>query len=159
MDCSSSSLRIRPLEGPDQRAVAELERACFRHPWTREVVTAELEHPAVFARGGESAGKIVAYSLFRRAGVEAELARIAVAPALRGRGLARRLLATSLEELERGGILETFLEVRTSNRAALALYENLDFRPVGRRASYYPDGTDALVLRRDRSSAPIRTTS
>jgi ribosomal-protein-alanine N-acetyltransferase len=39
-----------------------------------------------------------------------------------------------------------FLEVSTQNPAARGLYQRLGFTQVGRRASYYADGSDALVL-------------
>ena len=39
------------------------------------------------------------------------------------------------------------LEVRPSNAAALALYRELGFQPVGRRRDFYTDPTeDALLL-------------
>ncbi len=39
------------------------------------------------------------------------------------------------------------LEVRPSNEAALALYRELGFQPVGRRRDFYTDPTeDALLL-------------
>lgn len=39
------------------------------------------------------------------------------------------------------------LEVRPSNAAALALYRELSFQPVGRRRDFYTDPTeDALLL-------------
>jgi len=46
------------------------------------------------------------------------------------------------------------LEVRADNAAAIALYERLRFRAISTRPRYYPDGTDALVMRRARSDAP-----
>jgi ribosomal-protein-alanine N-acetyltransferase len=42
-----------------------------------------------------------------------------------------------------------FLEVASGNQAARALYERAGFIRVGRRARYYPNGGDALVLRAD----------
>lgn len=150
---------MRPLFIADQPAVASLERLCFRHPWSPAVLTTELEHPAVLARGAEIDGTLIGYALFRRAGVEAELARIAVDPERRGNRVARRLMAACLDELQGLGTVETFLEVRTTNRAARALYESFDFHEVGLRRAYYPDGTDALVLRRTGPAAQSRTTS
>jgi ribosomal-protein-alanine N-acetyltransferase len=89
------------------------------------------------------------YACFRLGGGEAELLRIAVAPAERGRGIARRLLAAGLERLRAAGVASCFLEVRPGNASALAVYRALGFELCGRRRSYYRDGTDALVLRRD----------
>ena len=45
-----------------------------------------------------------------------------------------------------------FLEVRASNRPAIALYLSEGFSEVGQRRGYYPDGEgreDALVFARD----------
>ena len=39
------------------------------------------------------------------------------------------------------------LEVRTSNRGAIAMYERFGFRPAGHRRRYYHDnGEDALIM-------------
>ena len=81
---------------------------------------------------------------------------IAVAPALRRRGIARALFA----ELERRlpEIDELFLEVRASNSGAIALYRTLGFEQVGRRPNYYLDPReDALILRKELFHAdPVR---
>ena len=41
------------------------------------------------------------------------------------------------------------LEVAASNMAAIALYERLGFRQVGRRKGYYADGEDACLMNMD----------
>jgi ribosomal-protein-alanine N-acetyltransferase len=46
-----------------------------------------------------------------------------------------------------------FLEVATNNWAARALYSAAGYAEVGRRRRYYPDGSDALVLRAPLSPA------
>lgn len=40
------------------------------------------------------------------------------------------------------------LEVKASNQGALSLYSKLGFDEVGRRHRYYPNGEDALLLKR-----------
>jgi len=40
------------------------------------------------------------------------------------------------------------LEVRESNVAAIALYDSLGLSRVDRRAHYYPDGEDAVVMKK-----------
>ncbi len=74
------------------------------------------------------------------------------APAERGRGIARELLARHLGRLAALGIARVFLEVDDGNRPALQLYARAGFREVGRRAGYYAraEGSGAaLTLRRD----------
>lgn len=59
------------------------------------------------------------------------------------------LLQDVLTALQSRGVLEVFLEVRQSNRAAQALYRDRGFRVAGMRRAYYRRPVeDALVLRR-----------
>lgn len=123
------------------------------------MVASELAHPSSFGLGAESDGTLVGYALFRLADIEAELARIAVGPPARRQGLARRLLRASLEALDQREVQQTFLEVRTTNHPARALYAAMGFKEVGRRPGYYPDGTDALVLARPHPRREVDHTS
>jgi ribosomal protein S18 acetylase RimI-like enzyme len=41
------------------------------------------------------------------------------------------------------------LEVRAGNNGAICLYQGFDFKIIGRRIKYYPDGEDALVMERE----------
>jgi ribosomal protein S18 acetylase RimI-like enzyme len=75
-----------------------------------------------------------------------EIDIVAVHPGHRRRGIARRLLASLMGEARRCGLREARLELATDNEEALSLYTGLGFVVVGRRARYYPDGSDALLL-------------
>jgi [ribosomal protein S18]-alanine N-acetyltransferase len=80
---------------------------------------------------------------------EGELANLAVAPDLRGQGIAGALLDAMLSDASRRGITQVYLEVRESNTAARHLYAARGFGEIGRRKSYYRSPTeDALILRR-----------
>ncbi len=78
---------------------------------------------------------------------EIHISTIAVQPIWRGLGLGEWLLVKLLVEGQALGATVATLEVRPSNRAALALYRKYSFQEVGRRAHYYNDnGEDALIL-------------
>jgi ribosomal-protein-alanine N-acetyltransferase len=80
---------------------------------------------------------------------EAEIHTIGVDPAFQGRGIGRALLRGLLAAADP---LHTtvFLEVRTDNAAARALYESEGFAVVGLRRRYYqPSGADAHTMRRE----------
>ncbi|WP_243286604.1 GNAT family N-acetyltransferase [Geothrix terrae] len=119
--------------------VVALDREAFGEPW------ADLAgHEALWVVPE------VGFALWSRAprAGEAELIRIAVAPAARGRGLGRALLMTSQRELAADGMDRLYLEVRPSNEAAVRLYEACGWSPCGRRPRYYADGEDALLYQR-----------
>lgn len=89
------------------------------------------------------------FALGRVAGGEAEVLTIAVRPGARRGGLGRALMRALVGEATRRGAAELFLEVSEANAAARTLYAGLGAAEAGRRRRYYPDGSDALVLRLD----------
>jgi ribosomal-protein-alanine N-acetyltransferase len=73
------------------------------------------------------------------------LMNVAVAPERRRAGVAGRLISQLVEEAR--GELPFTLEVRVSNRPAIAMYERFGFRSAGVRPRYYHDnGEDALIM-------------
>jgi ribosomal-protein-alanine N-acetyltransferase len=143
---------IRPAAAADLPCLAEIEAVAFADPWSPAMLAAELAQPGgvmLVASAGAAGGQPCGYACFRPGtGGEAELLRVAVAPAARGRGAARRLIAAGLERLRAAGVVSCYLEVRPGNASALAVYHALGFETCGLRRAYYRDGADALVLRR-----------
>ena len=92
--------------------------------------------------------EIVGYVIARGAADEGEILNLAVAPQFRRRGVGCGLGRAILELLGSRGVTAVYLEVRASNAVARALYEQLGFREVGRRADYYRRPVeDAILLR------------
>ena len=136
---------VRHAVAGDLDALEALEGAAFADPWTRAQIAGELaeRHALVLVSHG-----LEGYAVFRHIAGEAELLRLAVAPPARRRGLARRLVEHGLDILRAAGCAGCYLEVRTTNGPAIALYEALDYRRAGLRRKYYADGTDALIMHR-----------
>jgi ribosomal-protein-alanine acetyltransferase len=75
---------------------------------------------------------------------ESEILNIAVDPAERRTGIARRLLTDALARVKGAW----FLEVRASNEAAIKLYESAGFTRAGDRKGYYNEpAEDGIVMR------------
>jgi len=87
------------------------------------------------------------------AGGEAELLTLAVRPAARRRGVARRLLRAFAVRAAAAGAEAAFLEVAADNQPARALYVAEGWGLAGRRRGYYMrskgPAVDALILRRE----------
>ena len=102
---------------------------------------------ALILKSPESVGFI----LVRTVVDESEILTVAIDPALRGRGLAGRLLSDALARMAARGSRTCFLEVAHDNAAAIALYRAHRFVPCGQRPSYYARGDEsakAIVMKR-----------
>jgi ribosomal-protein-alanine N-acetyltransferase len=71
---------------------------------------------------------------------------VAVEEEHRSRGIGTGLILASHEEMVKKSVTECYLEVRTSNAQAIALYQKLGFKITGRLEAYYRDGEGALVM-------------
>jgi ribosomal-protein-alanine N-acetyltransferase len=132
----------------DLNTLVELERACFSEPWNRKALSEGLsdEKYLILLLRDDNGGPL-GYLIGWHVGDEAELARMGVAPEIRGRGLSKNLLDEALHNWRVAGVKLVFLEVRASNLPALRLYTSRGFETISKRARYYEDGEDALVLR------------
>jgi ribosomal-protein-alanine N-acetyltransferase len=152
---------MRTATERDLDMVSLIEQLSFTDPWSRSAFASLLGHRHVLFRvaewatvpRGEDAGtpvEVAGYVVAWLAADEAEIANLAVAPTLRGRGIGGWLLDAVLTEAALGGAVAVYLEVRESNAAARQLYASRGFMEVGRRRNYYRrPHEDALVLRRD----------
>jgi ribosomal-protein-alanine N-acetyltransferase len=148
---AAGPVTVRAAIAADLDDVYAIETSSFSMPWRRESFRDVLLGAAADFRVAVRAGRVVGYTIVIVAADEAELASIAVVPAARRAGIARLLLDAVCTSLDRRGVARTFLEVRESNVAALALYRAFGFAEIARRRRYYrlPD-EDAVVMRRDR---------
>jgi [ribosomal protein S18]-alanine N-acetyltransferase len=133
----------------DAATIAAVHAASFQRGWGEDEIYRLLIESNVVAHRAMSGGKLIGFILSRLAAGEAEILSVAIAPAWRGRGLARPLLALHLRRLAGLGARSVFLEVGEQNAPAGRLYRRAGFREVGRRQGYYEGGATALVLRRD----------
>ncbi len=134
----------------DLDAIAQLERECFPvAPWSRRMLADSLLSGRFFGSLLEEEGVLVAYGGIAFAADEAEVQLIATAEMYRGCGRGGKVLCDLLEEAKRRGVKQVFLEVRVSNAAAQLLYLKHGFCGLYCRTRYYPDGEDAIVMRKE----------
>ncbi len=132
--------------GPfDPPAMAAIHAAAFPagEAWSATIFAGHLSMPGVFGFLTEEGGLILA----RAAADEAEILTLAVVPEARRAGVGRALLERARSAAAAAGAEAMFLEVSAGNLAARGLYDAAGFETVGRRRRYYPDGSDALVMR------------
>ncbi|MFC5677554.1 GNAT family N-acetyltransferase [Aeromicrobium endophyticum] len=131
----------------DVAAIAAVEAACFgSSAWSETLVADEVrgERHVVLV-----SDDLEAYGAISVAGDVADLDRIAVIPAARGRGLARDVLAELVDLARDLDAERMLLEVAADNVAAIGLYEAHGFDTIATRRGYYAGGIDALVMQLD----------
>ncbi|HEX7330416.1 MAG TPA: ribosomal protein S18-alanine N-acetyltransferase [Pyrinomonadaceae bacterium] len=90
---------------------------------------------------------IAGYIVARETAGELHINNVAVRAEYRRRGIGAALLNRVLDEARRRNAKAAFLEVRSANHAAQALYEKSGFRAIARRADYYSEPReDAVVM-------------
>lgn len=153
---AAASWRLRPMTQADLPRVAALERESYVFPWNDQIFADCLRvgyHCVVV----ETPAGVSGYGVLSMGAGEAHVLNICVAERLRRRGVGRGLLLALLAHARDRGIRDAFLEVRRSNRAAIALYHDLGFECVGQRRGYYQahgGREDALVYRLELGTLP-----
>ena len=143
-----ADLLFRPLVPEDIAAVLDIELQGYSYPWSEAVFLDCFKDSYRFwaACQGES---LVGYAVVTYVVGEAHLLNICMHPRVRGKGVGRQLLRHVLAAASHEGMSQLLLEVRASNKAAIALYEDEGFREIGRRPGYYPSANgreDARVM-------------
>lgn len=144
----SAGVDFGPMGSEHVPEVAAIEAEAFTTPWSTETFESLLGRDGVETRVALSSdGSVVGYAIVWCILEQGELANIAIHPSRRGEGLGRRLLSHVIEVAKGREVERLYLEVRASNRAALALYEAFGFSRVGLRKGYYDrPKEDALVM-------------
>lgn len=141
------ALDIRPMTLRDVDAAAAIEHLSFGSPWRvgsffRAVNEAHQHfYVAVLDR------TVVGYGGFWVEHDRAHVAKVAVHPDHRRRGIGTAIVERLLDEICKLGLRRAYLEVRKSNRQAQQLYQRFGFRFERVQPRAYPnDGEDALVF-------------
>ncbi|WP_394823837.1 ribosomal protein S18-alanine N-acetyltransferase [Pendulispora albinea] len=141
-------LRIESMRPGDIADVLAIDAASFEsHRATEATLREELARPwsHLWVARADS-DRPSAYIIVWHVADELHVLNVATDPASRRRGHARALMERTIEYGRRGDVRLVVLEVRRSNRAAIALYRTLGFFAMALRAGYYSDGEDAIEM-------------
>lgn len=140
-------LEITGIGSGDAPQLAELDKKCFSVPWSERAFENEINNEnAVYKIARTEGSKTAGYCAFWKVLDEGQITNIAVAPEYRRRHIAYELLGELIKEAAAQGLAVMTLEVRESNRAAIALYERFGFKTVGKRQNYYTNPREAALL-------------
>jgi ribosomal-protein-alanine N-acetyltransferase len=127
---------IRPLNWGDLDRIMEIELAAYPFPWTRGIFS-DCIRVGYDCWGLQLGRQLMAYTIQTDAAGEAHLLNLCVDPGWHRRGFGGILLENAVRIARSRACDSMYLEVRPSNRAGVALYENRGFQVIGRRPGYY----------------------
>ena len=139
--------KLVPMDRELAEQVAQIERNCFSHPWTEEMLLEELDNllSSWICALGEN-GVVLGYAGLSVVAGEGYINNIAVRQEYRKQGVASALLDVFLRFAQAQNLEFLTLEVRLSNQAAKGLYMKHGFAQVGRRKDYYDDPKEDAIL-------------
>ena len=141
---------IRETKPEDVPAIAELEKQCFSAPWSENMILSSLESRLSCWLVAEINGTIAGYVGSESVLDSADMMNIAVAQEFRRQGVGVALVNGLISRLQSKSVAFLLLEVRVSNKPAIAMYEKLGFLQVGLRPRYYCNPReDALIMRKE----------
>jgi [ribosomal protein S18]-alanine N-acetyltransferase len=144
------AIDIRRLGLSDLNAIDAIEQRAYRTPWSRSMFASELAKGSSICLGAFEGDQLVGYIVNSRYVDAWHVMNVAVDPDQQRRGIATRLLEHLFEVTRDDQRRGYTLEVRVSNKEAIALYESLGFVRQGLRRGYYTDNReDALIMWRD----------
>jgi ribosomal-protein-alanine N-acetyltransferase len=148
------AIQVRAMHADDLPTIGAMEARCYEFPWSAGVFGDCLRagHSCwILSVDAVTAG----YGILSMGAGEAHVLNLCIDPVHRGKGLGRHLLGRLLDVARWNGAAQVFLEVRPSNALAIALYESVGFREIGRRPRYYParEGREEAVVMTLDSSA------
>lgn len=159
-----SQYAIARMERAHLVQVLWIERESYTNPWPEEAFVHEIESNPVgrplvattLVPPVEVVGYVVTWVVFENLHVQ----NVAVHPAHRRGGVARKLLDRAFEDALDHKAEVALLEVRRSNTAAQELYRSLGFVDDGVREGYYTlPVEDALLFRRELSRSRPRSSA
>jgi ribosomal-protein-alanine N-acetyltransferase len=135
-------LTLRILTERDLPALVIIEKATQFSPWSEDTFSQCI----LFGAEGwvvEMNQQIIGFVLFFSKVGECHILNIGVHPDYQHQGYGKLLMNKVIEVAHKELLNSIYLEVRCSNKNAIALYEKMGFKTIGTRKDYYKTANDS----------------
>jgi ribosomal-protein-alanine N-acetyltransferase len=144
---------IRKMDINDLKEVLSIENSdSLTPPWSRDMFVEEMRNPfsSCFVMEMKEGPRqsVVGFICFRNVPDESELLNICVHPACRQLGIGKRMMEFYIDFSCRRGSKKFYLEVHSSNHAAVHLYQLFSYHSSGIRKRFYQGRFDALLMQK-----------
>ncbi len=160
-----AQIGIRQFTRDDIGSVVKINRSCLPENYPDQFFLGLHYHAPKSFIVAECNGEVCGYIMCRiERGLSSynkfpvkkgHIVSIAVLEEKRRLGVGTALVHAGMKGMVEYGVSEFFLEVRKTNKAAIGIYESLDFEIKRVLKGYYRDGEDAyLMVKRHESDGP-----
>jgi ribosomal protein S18 acetylase RimI-like enzyme len=133
-----NGIRIRRMAEADLPGVEKTDAASFDPLWQNPLETIRKAFAqAFYVTVAENDQGIIGYQLSTGGGQRAHLARLAVHPAVQGKGAGRALLSDLFRFITHAGISRLSVNTQSDNQASLSLYQRMGFLRTGEEYPVY----------------------
>jgi len=158
MEITKDFLVTRKARASDLPEIMEINRQELPENYSPDFFRDMLEEQGDFFFVEEYLGKIVGYVICRKEtnfspfgeyfslSPRGHVVSLAVRSTHRRMGIGRSLMQVAHEVMRNAGIGESYLEVRTDNVSAIALYKGMGYEIRKTVKGYYMDGADAHIM-------------
>ena len=138
LDRQDNTIALRPMQALDIHQVMQIELAAYQYPWPKGVFSDCLQ-AGYCCWVLEEDLQLRGYGVMQVIADEAHVLNLCIDVQYKRRGFGRRLLRQLMRVATGHYAQNILLEVRPSNKSAVALYYSEGFTQVGRRSKYYPN--------------------
>ena len=135
---SGGDYTIRRIRSADLQAVTEVDRQSFAPAWQHSLKTlAAALKLSTYATVCEIDDQLIGYQVTTASALGAHLARLAVLPSYRRKGVGRTLVIDMLKHVVRRGFNRVTVNTQADNLGSQELYTKLGFQITGQRYPMY----------------------
>ncbi len=133
-----TNYQILPIGEEYLSEIMAIERSVFQNPWSTSLMRDSLLSASCSVWGlFDQENLLKGFTVISMVLDEAEILDISVDKSAQNQGYGQKLLAFVMSYLAQQGVEKIFLEVQTSNEAALAMYRKFNFSIISTRKNYY----------------------
>ena len=136
MEFKDLDIAINAMQENDLIDITNIERESYDFPWNKSIFKdCLLSGYKCFT--AKNQGIIIGYAILSIVMDEAHVLNVCIGKKFRKLGFGDKLLDYLVIESQHAGVKKIFLEVRSSNKKAIALYCKKGFEQIAKRPSYY----------------------
>lgn len=140
-------IQIVQMQEKDLEQVSKIEQDIFSNPWSKKSFSDSIKRNDTIYLAAKEEETVIGYCGIYCSFDEGEITNVAVRQEYRRLKIGQKLVEKLLEEAKTKGVTRFLLEVRESNKGAIALYQTLGFQIQGIRKGFYnKPKEDAFVM-------------